>query len=477
MFSVCKDILYAHIPEIDHGQCHLDLYLPQTDPGSANDGREFEHQPTDGKCDSQDLQLKPMVTQGEIKWSEFKKCVEDGNYSADINGHGRKRGRSGVPFVLFFHGGGWRRGGRAAWTHYLYFDVNFLVAFMQFVIGTYGNIGETLARNKIACAIVSYPLTEAGALTLLAEMVCSYIMSTLFVLFVTMPILGLLVLFQLVSNSSHNTWKLMFKTDYSNFIAGLILIMILTNLIKALLFITRRKQFNISSNLLSCYCLIGTIELLISYRTQSLLVLMVSTLILNEGVLFYLRRQRHGASYKQQVQAVVQAIKWAKRFSEEHYYTDPERLYLMGHSAGGHLATLSALDHSALTSVSCSSADLKGIISISGVYDLLCLNTHLLRPIYLLPTFGRNPAKWLSASPQHRAKQTTSSETTPKFLLILAEKDLFLRAQSFQFAKTLKELDYDCQHVEIEKTNHFNIITNTSIGEGTTLSYVLAFVQ
>jgi hypothetical protein len=177
-----------------------------------------------------------------------------------------------------------------------------------------------------------------------------------------MPILGLLVLLQLISNSSHNTWKLLFKTDHNTFADGLILIMILTNFIKAVLFITRRKQFNISSNLLSYYVLLGTIALLISYRTQSLLFLMVSTLVLNEGVLFYLRRQRHGANYKQQVQAVVQAIKWAKCFSEEHRYTDPERLYLMGHSAGGHLATLSALDHSALTSVSCSPADLKVIL-------------------------------------------------------------------------------------------------------------------
>lgn len=119
----------------------------------------------------------------------------------------------------------------------------------------------------------------------------------------------------------------------------------------------------------------------------------------------------------------------------------------------------------------------QGIISVSGVYDLLCLNKHWLRPVYLEPTFGRDCTTWFEASPEHLAKRNKTSSTMPRFLLMLAERDLFLKSQSFKFAKTLEELQYDCQHVEICKANHFSIVTNTSTKEGTTLSYVLDFVQ
>lgn len=64
----------------------------------------------------------------------------------------------------------------------------------------------------------------------------------------------------------------------------------------------------------------------------------------------------------------------------------------------------------------------------------------------------------------------------PKFLLMSAEQDLFLKSQSIKFAQTLEDLQYKCKHVEIRRTNHFTIVTDTRTSEGTTLSHVLEFV-
>jgi hypothetical protein len=119
----------------------------------------------------------------------------------------------------------------------------------------------------------------------------------------------------------------------------------------------------------------------------------------------------------------------------------------------------------------------QGVISISGVYDLLCLNKHWLRHVYLEPTFGTSSKQWLQASPEHLAQRSKSANTMPKFLLILAEYDIFLKSQSYKFAQTLGKLNWECKHVEISKSNHFNVVTNTSTGKGTTLSYVIEFIK
>ena len=119
----------------------------------------------------------------------------------------------------------------------------------------------------------------------------------------------------------------------------------------------------------------------------------------------------------------------------------------------------------------------QGVISISGVYDLLCLNKHWLRHVYLEPTFGTNSKQLLKASPEHLAQRKETSKTMPKFLLMLAENDLFLKVQSYKFAQTLDKLNFECKHVEISKSNHFNIVTKTDISKGSTMSNVIEFVK
>ncbi len=67
------------------------------------------------------------------------------------------------------------------------------------------------------------------------------------------------------------------------------------------------------------------------------------------------------------------ATRWALDHAAE-YGADPKRLYLMGHSAGAHLAAMLALDRGYLRSAGVAEdARLAGVIGLSGPYDFLPL--------------------------------------------------------------------------------------------------------
>lgn len=117
----------------------------------------------------------------------------------------------------------------------------------------------------------------------------------------------------------------------------------------------------------------------------------------------------------------------------------------------------------------------QGVISISGVYDLLCLTGRLLKFFYLIPTFGQKRDTWLAASPTHVMKTLESVQT--KFLLLSAEKDPFLKQQSLEFYDLLRSKGSTCQHIEISKTNHFSIITGTNTDLTSPLGLAVDFIK
>jgi acetyl esterase/lipase len=93
------------------------------------------------------------------------------------------------------------------------------------------------------------------------------------------------------------------------------------------------------------------------------------------------------------------------------YGGDPGRIFIGGHSAGGHLAALLATDDAYLKQVGRSGKDIRGVIGVSGVYRVdnlkLDLSTSALsgavrakvtvRPLALV--FGDDPKKAWQASP------------------------------------------------------------------------------
>ncbi|CAN7215552.1 alpha/beta hydrolase [Caballeronia sp. LjRoot31] len=75
------------------------------------------------------------------------------------------------------------------------------------------------------------------------------------------------------------------------------------------------------------------------------------------------------------------AARWTRDHAHE-FGGDPSRLFVMGHSAGAHLAALIATDPRYLASQSMSKADLRGVIGLAGPYDFLPLTDPTLFDVF-----------------------------------------------------------------------------------------------
>lgn len=74
------------------------------------------------------------------------------------------------------------------------------------------------------------------------------------------------------------------------------------------------------------------------------------------------------------VEDTASAIAWVQK-NVDTYRGDPERMFLMGHSAGAHIAMMAALDPQWLAAQKLDSAAIKGVIGLAGPYDFLPLTT------------------------------------------------------------------------------------------------------
>src|SRR6185503_14299253 len=84
---------------------------------------------------------------------------------------------------------------------------------------------------------------------------------------------------------------------------------------------------------------------------------------------------------------------------------DPSRIYVAGHSAGGHLAGVLSLDERALKVHKLTPKAIRGTIAMSGVFDLLAIGDSQ------ASVFGTNKDVRRDASPLYSIK--AAGETPP----------------------------------------------------------------
>jgi len=140
-----------------------------------------------------------------------------------------------------------------------------------------------------------------------------------------------------------------------------------------------------------------------------------------EGVAVAVVRYRLGPQHRHptQVRDVAAAVAYLIREADRYGY-DTKRIYLAGHSAGAHLASLIALDGRYLSAHRLAPDALAGVVGISGIYDLSGRDefspqqNQAIRDI-----FSRDAAALRDASPVHRVKPGA-----PSFLLLSGSSDL-----------------------------------------------------
>jgi acetyl esterase/lipase len=161
-----------------------------------------------------------------------------------------------------------------------------------------------------------------------------------------------------------------------------------------------------------------------------------------------------------QIEDVAAAFAWTVNHIAS-YGGDAKRIFLGGHSAGGHLAALLALDARFLGEHSLTPASIRGVVSISGVYD-----------VRAFMGFGLTPRGRRDASPlQH------TSAGAPPFLLTYCQWDYAgLPLQARKFAEALRATGVSASLVRIPGKNHVTEILSVGKPGDRTAAAVLDFI-
>jgi acetyl esterase/lipase len=162
------------------------------------------------------------------------------------------------------------------------------------------------------------------------------------------------------------------------------------------------------------------------------------------------------ATPREQAGDVARAVRWTRDHAEE-FGGDPKRIFLMGHSAGAHLAALTATDERPLEAVGMKPSDLAGVVLLDGAgYDvprqIREARLPALRKIYL-DAFGVDPKAQAEASPiEHVAK----GRGIPPFLILHVGR-VDSRAQSRALAARLREAGVAAKVEEFPSKTHMTI--------------------
>ncbi|MFB3830141.1 MAG: alpha/beta hydrolase fold domain-containing protein [Bryobacteraceae bacterium] len=158
-----------------------------------------------------------------------------------------------------------------------------------------------------------------------------------------------------------------------------------------------------------------------------------------------------------QIEDVAAAFAWTVRHIERHG-GDPGRIFIGGHSAGGHLVALLALDPRYLARHELTPAAIRGVAALSGVYDV--------RSLSLFPDGAQaSPLTYVRAG-------------APPFLVTYCQWDYYmLPAQARRLDAALRQAGVASQLVYVPRESHISEITNIWKPEDATARAVLAFLS
>jgi acetyl esterase/lipase len=169
--------------------------------------------------------------------------------------------------------------------------------------------------------------------------------------------------------------------------------------------------------------------------------------------------------HPEHIRDVARAFAWVhKHIADEG--GDPGRVFVSGHSAGGHLVSLLATDASYLEAHHLSPRQIRGVISLSGVYEL--------PPNVFAKVFGADAAAREKAWPLTHVKMGL-----PPFLVLYAEKDLpgCDKDPAECFCKALKEKGNEVKSLEAAAANHYSILLRMAVPDDPVSRAILTFVQ
>ncbi|HET8998691.1 MAG TPA: alpha/beta hydrolase [bacterium] len=175
------------------------------------------------------------------------------------------------------------------------------------------------------------------------------------------------------------------------------------------------------------------------------------------------------------VQDAARAVAWAMHHAGE-YGGRADRIFLSGHSAGGHLVTLLLFDPQYLRAEAVDPERLAGVIALSGVFDLTM-------PIddtseggfaqFIYPPFGRAPKALEAASPIRHLHPTR----VPLLIVVAGEDYRDMRAQSKGFADAVGRVGIAARFETVSGRGHFQLVQAIGTAGDPTTDLVTRFVS
>jgi len=163
------------------------------------------------------------------------------------------------------------------------------------------------------------------------------------------------------------------------------------------------------------------------------------------------------------------AVAWTAE-NIEQFGGDADLVFVAGHSAGAHIATLLSINPDYLAKHSFSPEKIKGVIGLAGPYDFLPLKSRTLKTI-----FGSETLQWQSQPINHVATNH------PPMLLLVGEKDsTVLPRNSYRLAEKLTENGNTVELVRFEDYGHVAMVAKLARplrAEGDLLQPIVRFIR
>jgi acetyl esterase/lipase len=162
------------------------------------------------------------------------------------------------------------------------------------------------------------------------------------------------------------------------------------------------------------------------------------------------------------------AFAWTKKNIGERG-GDESRVFLAGHSAGGHIVALIASDGTYLAKHKLNLSDVAGCVPMGAVLDVRGLGSLSSGGTI----FKEGPESLESASPiAHLRKEM------PRMLLMVAERDMpILITQAKRYADKAKEIEAPVTFFEMPDRDHITTIAKLMTGDDVAVKKVVEFVS
>jgi acetyl esterase/lipase len=146
----------------------------------------------------------------------------------------------------------------------------------------------------------------------------------------------------------------------------------------------------------------------------------------------------------------AQAVAWTAR-EIGRFGGDPQRLYVMGHSAGAYNAAMVALAPDYLAKFGMKAASLRGWIGLAGPYDFIPIVNKTTRPVFHFP----------DTPPASQPINHVSRDAPPALLIAANSDDLVNPARNTGgLARKLRGAGVHVEEVYYDRVNHVTLVAS-----------------